>query len=120
MGLELNLIFLRSAQRPPRTVVRVPVIRLGIADIVWDVNGIKDEYTGKRRRSQCRFFDTDDRKRRWPMNGTSYFARPSQKGAYRETENTEKRTSASEFLLRVLNASVVGDLLIFPSAPSKF
>jgi len=35
---------------------------MDIDEIVWDVNGIKDEYTGKRRRSQSRFFDTDNPK----------------------------------------------------------
>jgi len=33
---------------------------MDIDEIVWDVNGIKDEYTGKRRRSQSRFFDSSD------------------------------------------------------------
>jgi len=56
VGLELILILL-SAQRPPQTIVRVSLIRMGIDDIVWDVNGIKIEYTGNGRGSQSRFFD---------------------------------------------------------------
>jgi len=45
VGLELESLFL-SAQRPPQTVIRVPLIRMGIDEVVWDVNGIKIEYTG--------------------------------------------------------------------------
>ena len=62
VGLELESLFLLSAQRPPQTVIRVPFIRVGIDEVVWDVNGIKDEYTRKRRRSQSRFFDRANRK----------------------------------------------------------
>ena len=49
VGLELESLSLLPAQRPPQTVIRVPFIRVGIDEVVWDVNGIKDEYTGKRR-----------------------------------------------------------------------
>lgn len=28
-------------------MIRVPLIRMGIDEVVWDVNGIKHEYTGK-------------------------------------------------------------------------
>jgi hypothetical protein len=38
---------------------------MGIVDDVWDVHGMKDEYTGKSRGSQSRFFDRGDRKGRW-------------------------------------------------------
>ena len=36
---------------------------MGIDENVWDVNGIKDEYTGNGRCSESRFFDSNDRKR---------------------------------------------------------
>ena len=62
VGLELESLFLLSAQRPPQTVIRVPFVCMGIDDVVWDVNGIKDEYTRKRRGSQSRFFDTNNQK----------------------------------------------------------
>jgi hypothetical protein len=37
---------------------------MGILDVVWDVDGMKDEYTGNGSGSQSRFFDRGDRKRR--------------------------------------------------------
>ena len=48
VGLELESLSLLPAQRPPQTLIRVPFVRMGIDDIVWDVNGIKHQYTGKR------------------------------------------------------------------------
>ncbi|HET8827211.1 MAG TPA: hypothetical protein VFM77_18855, partial [Terriglobales bacterium] len=63
VGLELESLSLLPAQRPPQTVIRVPLIRMGIDETVWDVNGIKTEYTGNRQQFPSRFFDQKNRKR---------------------------------------------------------
>ena len=38
---------------------------MGISNMVWDVDGIKNEYTGNRRVSQSRFFDRANPKKCW-------------------------------------------------------
>ena len=39
---------------------------MGISNVVWDVDGIKNEYTGNGRVSQSRFFDNANPKKCCP------------------------------------------------------
>jgi hypothetical protein len=52
----------------------VPVIRIGISDRVWGVDGIIDEYTGNRRASESRFFDRKNRRNSFDLLFVSRFS----------------------------------------------
>jgi hypothetical protein len=51
-----------SAQRPRQTLIRVPIVIVGICEPIWGMDGMKHEYTGMFGRSQSSFFDALDRK----------------------------------------------------------
>jgi len=51
-----------SAQRPRQTLIRVPIVIVGICEPIWGMDAMNHEYTGMFGRSQSSFFDALDRK----------------------------------------------------------
>jgi hypothetical protein len=62
-AVGLEQILFDSAQRPRQTLIRVPVVMGGIVIVVWEVDGILENYSLGAGRHYNRVFDSWYRKK---------------------------------------------------------